>query len=118
MYVISGPGPAIKRASTAADVNALLAAVSGQKTKLAGITPKGKPWPYYYGIQPTGPYPDEPFIRELYYSNAPTARILSGATKVEPNVPPIPPVRPPTEQPPTLPPPTLSPGGPCTTNRC
>jgi hypothetical protein len=109
MFVISGPGPAIKRASTAADMNALLAAVSGQKTKLAGTTPKGKPWPYYYGIQPTG-YPDEPFIRELYYSNAPTARILSGATRVQPNVPQIPPVRPPTEQSPTLPP-----GGPCST---
>jgi hypothetical protein len=116
MFVISGPGPAIKRASTAADMSALLAAVSGQKTKLAGRTPKGKPWPYYYGIQP-GAYPDEPFIKELYYSNAPTARILSGATKVQPNVPNIPPVRPPTEVPPTQPP-TLPPGGPCTTNRC
>ena len=45
MFVISGPGPAIKRASNAADMNALLAAVSGQKTKFAGRTPKGKPWP-------------------------------------------------------------------------
>jgi hypothetical protein len=117
MFVISGPGPAIKRASTAADMNALLAAVSGQKTKLAGRTPKGKPWPYYYGVQPTGPYPDEPFIKELYYSNAPTGRILSGAIKIQPNVPNIPPVRPPTEVPPTQPP-TLPPGGPCTTNRC
>ena len=109
MFVVSGPGPATKRASNGADMNSLLAAVSGQKTKLAGKTPKGKPWPYYYGIQPTG-YPDEPFIRELYYSNAATARILSGATKVQPQVPPV---RPPTEIPPTLPP-----GGPCVTNRC
>jgi hypothetical protein len=71
-----------------------LAAVSGQKTTLAGTTPKGKPWPYYYGIQPTGFHPDEPFIRELYWSNA--ARILSGAAKFQPNVPLIQPVRLPT----------------------
>ena len=87
MFVVSGPGPATKRASTAADINALLAAVSGQKTKFAGTTPKGKPWPKYYGVQPTGAYPDEPFVKELYYSNASTGLILSGATQVPPHVP-------------------------------
>jgi len=46
MLIVSGPGPAVKRATTAADINSLLAAVSGQKTKLAM---KGKPWPYYPG---------------------------------------------------------------------
>jgi hypothetical protein len=94
MFVVSGPGPATTRASTSADINALLAAVSGQKTKFAGKTPKGKPWPYYYGIQPTG-YPDEPFIKELYYSNAATDLILSGATKVPQHMPPPPPPPPP-----------------------
>jgi hypothetical protein len=83
MFVISGPGPAIERPSNFADMNALLA------------------------------YPDEPFIKELYYSNAPTQMILSGATRVPPHVQPVPPVRPPTELPPTLPT-----SGPCVTNRC
>ncbi len=31
---------------------------------------KGQRWPYYYGIQPSGRYPDQPFIRELYYDTA------------------------------------------------
>jgi hypothetical protein len=67
MFVVSGPGPATTRATTAADINSLLAAVSGQKFKLAGKSLKGHRYPYYYGIQPTGTYPDQPFIRELYY---------------------------------------------------
>ena len=106
MFVVSGPGPATTRASTAADISALLAAVSGQKTKFAGKTQKGKPWPKYYGIQPTGAYPDEPFVKELYYNNAATGLILSGATKVPPH---IPPVRPP-QEPPTRPPVIDGPG--------
>ena len=61
---------------------------------------KGKPWPKHYGIQPTGAYPDEPFVKELYYNNASTGLILSGATKVPPH---ISPVRPP-QEPPTRPP--------------
>ena len=80
MFVVSGPGPATMRATTAADINSLLAAVSGQKTKLAGKTVKGKPWPYYYGIQPTGP--DQPFIREWYYDGATTGLLINGATAV------------------------------------
>lgn len=109
MFVVSGPGPATTRASTSADISALLAAVSGQKTKFASTTQKGKPWPKYYGIQPTGGFPDEPFVKELYYSNAATGLILSGATKVPPRLPPPPP-------PPHYPP--QVPGGPCTSNRC
>jgi FecR-like protein len=101
MFVVSGPGPATTRASTAADISSLLAAVSGQKTKFAGKTQKGKPWPKYYGIQPTG-YPDEPFVKELYYNNASTGLILSGATRDPPHVRPIPP--PPPQEPPTRPP--------------
>ena len=31
---------------------------------------KGKAWPFYYGIQPTGTYPDQPFVKELYYNGA------------------------------------------------
>jgi hypothetical protein len=43
--------------------------VSGRKIKYAGkvIPVKGQRWPYYYGIQPAGKYPDQPFVRELYY---------------------------------------------------
>ena len=42
MFVVSGPGPATgSRPATAADINSLLAAVSGQKTKLAGKTGEG-----------------------------------------------------------------------------
>jgi|GEM_PF-6459765 len=95
MFVVSGPGPAVKRATTAADINSLLAAVSGQKTKLAGKAVKGKPWPYYYGIQPTGRYPDQPFIREWYYDGATTGLLLNGATAVPQREPVIPPQRPP-----------------------
>ena len=105
MFVVSGPGPATMRATTAADINSLLAAVSGQKTKLAGKTVKGKPWPYYYGIQPTG-YPDQPFIREWYYNNAATDLAISGATAVPQREPVIPPQRPPVID------------GPCTSNLC
>lgn len=78
MLIASGPDPAVKRATTAADINSLLAAVSGQKTKFAGKTVKGKPWPYYYGIQPTGTYPDQPFIREWYYNGATTGLLVNG----------------------------------------
>jgi len=104
MFVVSGPGPAVKRATTAADINSLLAAVSGQKTKLAGKAVKGKPWPYYYGIQPTGRYPDQPFVRELYYDGATTGLLINGLKQVpiptpEVRVPVTPPVTPP-QQPP------------------
>ncbi len=105
MFVVSGAGPAITRATTPADAAALLAAVSGQKTRFAGGTPKGKPWPKYYGIQPTGAYPDEPFVKELYYNNAATDLILGGATKVPQRVPPPPPPPPP---PPDVRPPVLN----------
>jgi hypothetical protein len=96
MFVVSGPGPAIARASNAADIDALLAAVSGQKTKFAAKTQKGKPWPKYYGIQPTG-FSDEPFVKELYYNNAAAGLILNGATRAPLHVPPrqAPPTRPP-----------------------
>jgi hypothetical protein len=97
MFVISGAGPATTRVTTAADINILLAGVSGQKTKLAGQPVKGKPWPKYYGIQPTGIYPDQPFVREWQYSNASTGLILSGATPVPIDIPKPP--RPPQEPP-------------------
>ena len=102
MFVVSGPGPAVKRATTAADINSLLAAVSGQKTKLAGKAVKGRPWPYYYGIQPAGRYPDQPFVKELYYDGATTGLLLNGLKPV-----PLPSSWPPT------PPPVID--GPCIT---
>ena len=70
LFVIGQPGAPIMRPTTAADTNLILAAVSGQNfaTKLYKI--KGNAWPFYYGIQPTGRYPDEPFVKELYYNGA------------------------------------------------
>jgi hypothetical protein len=72
LFAVNGPGRPEIRATTAADTNFIVAKVSGRKTQFAGqaVTKKGKRWPYYYGIQPTGSYPDQPFIRELYYSGA------------------------------------------------
>ena len=43
---------------------------------------KGQRYPYYYGIQPTGRYPDQPFIKELYYDGATTHLLLSGVKPV------------------------------------
>src|SRR3990172_3528087 len=42
MFVVSGPGPATAKDASQADINAMLAAVSGQKTKLASKAVKGK----------------------------------------------------------------------------
>jgi hypothetical protein len=81
MFLVSGPGPAIAKDASQADINAILAAISGQKTKFALKTGKGQRWPYYYGIQPV-PYPDQPFIRELYYDGATTQILLNGLKPV------------------------------------
>ena len=43
---------------------------------------KGQCYPFHYGIHPTGGYPDQPFIRELYYDTAATDPLLSGAKPV------------------------------------
>ena len=45
-----------------------MSAVSGTGFKTFKVKVDG--WPFYYGIQPTGRYPDEPFIQELYFNNA------------------------------------------------
>jgi hypothetical protein len=42
---------------------------------------KKRRWPYYYGIQP-GRYPDQPFVKELYYDGAATQLLLNGLTPV------------------------------------
>ena len=58
---INGPGPAVIRSQTMADVNATQGAVAGKSwKKTASATGKKTGWPYYYGIQPTGRYPDQP----------------------------------------------------------
>ena len=89
VFAISGPGAPVMRDMTQADVNLILAAVSGQKIKLAGKAGKGKPWPYYYGIQPAGTYPDQPFIREWYYDGATTGFLINGMKPVaQPEPPP------------------------------
>ena len=75
------------RSQTQADVNAAQAAVAGKSwRKIASAPLKGQRYPFYYGIHPTGRYPDQPFIRELYYDGAATDLLLSGAKPV-----PIPP---------------------------
>ena len=45
-------------------------------------TTKSQRYPFYYGFHPTGRYPDQPFIRELYYDGAATDLLLSGAKPV------------------------------------
>ena len=63
-------------------INAILAAISGQKIKFAVKTLKGPNWPFHYGSQPTGFYPDQPYVRELYYDGATTQILLNGLTRV------------------------------------
>jgi hypothetical protein len=69
VYDIFRPGAPRIRPATFADTSFLLAAVSGKKIKYAGkvVPSEGSRWPYYYGVQPSGNYPDKPFVRELYY---------------------------------------------------
>ena len=94
---INGSGAPVIRSQTMADVNATQAAVDGKTWKKTVSTSrvKGKRYPFYYGIQPTGRYPDQPFIRELYYDGATTQLLLGGAKPVpipvpEPDIPPCP----------------------------
>ncbi len=131
LFAINGPGRPEIRATTAADTNFIVAKVSGKKAKYVGkaIVAKGQRWPYYYGIQPTGRYPDQPFIRELYYNGAagdiakaglravpvpvvtpPPVVIPTPTPVVQPELPPAPPPPPPPAPPPTpTPVPTVPP---------
>ncbi|MGH6737015.1 MAG: FecR family protein [Methyloceanibacter sp.] len=72
LFYIGGPGKPVMRATTQADTEIILAAVSGKTIQVGGkvYKVKGGAWPFYYGIQPAGKYPDQPFIRELYYDGA------------------------------------------------
>ena len=71
---INGAGEPVIRSQTQADVNAAQAAVAGKSwRKVASVPLKGQRYPFYYGIHPTGRYPDQPFIRELYYDGARSA---------------------------------------------
>ena len=90
---VNGSGPAVIRSQTMADVNATQGAVAGKSwKKTAAKNGKKNTWPYYYGIQPTGRYPDQPFVREWQYDGATTGILLNGLT----------PVQPPYEQPPVI----------------
>ena len=93
VFAINGPGPAVTRDMVQGDADVILAALTGKKTKFAaGKGAKGKPWPYYYGISPTGPYPDQIDVRALYYDGATTQLLLQGAKPVPlPEPPPRPP---------------------------
>jgi FecR protein len=82
---VNGSGPPVIRSQTMADVNATQGAVAGKGwKKTASSTGKKRAWPYYYGIQPTGRYPDQPFIREWQYDGANTQILLNGLTRVPP----------------------------------
>lgn len=70
LFAIGNAGPPVIRPTTAADANLILAAISGRDGGRV-YKVKGDPWPFYYGIQPTGRYPDQPFIRQRYYDNLP-----------------------------------------------
>jgi FecR-like protein len=110
LFAIGNAGAPIMRPTNAADTNLILAAVSGRSfgTKLYRV--KGTGWPFYYGIQPTGRYPDEPFIKELYYDGPFTGRLTRVPVPTVPNN--IPHVTPHTPPPPItnpLPPVTHTP---------
>ncbi len=70
---------------------------------------KGQRWPYYYGIQPSGKYPDQPFVRELYYDTV--GGDLAKATLKQVPIPVVTPptvvVTPPPQPPVTIPPVTI-----------
>jgi len=74
LFSINGSGAPVIRPATPTDINLILAAVSGHSwSKIIKV--KGNGWPFYYGIQPTGRYPDEPFVRQLYYDGPFTGRL-------------------------------------------
>jgi hypothetical protein len=52
------------------------------KKTVSPVPVKGKRWPYYCGIQLTGTYSDQPFIKELYYNGATTGLLLNGLKPV------------------------------------
>jgi hypothetical protein len=81
---ISGPGAAVIRSQTMADVNATQGAVAGKawKKTVSSTRVKGQRYPFYYGIQPSGTYPDQPFVKELYYNGATTGLLLNGMKPV------------------------------------
>ena len=54
LFAIGGPGGPIIRRTTPADTNLILAAVSGHSFGTKITRSKAMPWPFYYGIQPTG----------------------------------------------------------------
>jgi hypothetical protein len=95
VFSIAGGGAPVIRLQTMADVNLLQAALNGKSwKKTVAVRAKGKPYPKYYGIQPTGPYPDQPFVKELYYDGATTQILLQGAKPVPLPTPPPPPTYP------------------------
>lgn len=70
LFAIGNSGPPIIRRTTQTDTNLILAAISGGTAAKVYKT-NGNPWPFYYGIQPTGRFPDKPFIRDQFYDARP-----------------------------------------------
>lgn len=91
VFDISHSGAPVIRPVTFADTTFLLAAVSGKKFNGKVIPVKGHGWPYYYGIQPAGNYPDQPFVRELYYDTIGGDIAKATLKPVPVVVPPVPP---------------------------
>jgi hypothetical protein len=82
VIAVTGGVPVV-RPQTMTDVNILQAALNGKSwKKTAAVKVKGKPYPKYYGSQPIGFYPDQPYVRELYYDGATTQILLNGLTRV------------------------------------
>ncbi|MEM8574147.1 MAG: FecR family protein [Pseudomonadota bacterium] len=70
LFAIGNAGPPIIRRTTQTDTNLILAAISGRAAGHVYKT-KANAWPFYFGIQPSGRYPDQPFVREQFYDNLP-----------------------------------------------
>ena len=69
LFAIGRSGAPVIRQTTPADTKLIMSAVSGKGFKTFKIKADG--WPFYYGIQPTGRYPDEPFIEEQFFRGNP-----------------------------------------------
>jgi hypothetical protein len=61
MFVVSGPGTRHQARQHRSRYQCPSRCRIGPENEICRLD-SGKPWPKYYGIQPTGAYPDEPFV--------------------------------------------------------
>ena len=114
LFSIGNGGPLIRK-TTQADVNRILAAVSGKPVKTQVVKAKGGSYHKYRGFQPTG-WGDQPFVQGLYYDGITGDAIRGLKPQPVPQVVVAPPPPPPPVVVPPLPP-TFS-SGPCTNINC